>query len=110
MDLWLRTWSALLWCLWLSHVSQAGDAAADPTDGAAGPEARRDPIAEERHRILVVKKGRMAYLNPRVLLENPPSEGTCLVQVVNNDYMTQRVGKLTPQVRDVFFPFSVRLK
>ena len=58
----------------------------------------QDPIAEERHRILVVKKGRTAYLNPRVVLENPPTSGTCMIQVVNNDPMTQRVGTLTPQV------------
>ena len=86
MELWFL-WSLMAFCL--CQESYAAGQFVESKD--------QDPIAEERHRILVVKKGRTAYLNPRVVLENPPSEGTCMIQVVN-DPMTQRVGTLTPQV------------
>ena len=95
MELWLL-WSLLACCLCHAGTSV-------PSPGSSTNSRDQGPIAEERHRILVVKKGRTAYLNPRVVLENSPSEGTCMIQVINNDPMTQRVGKLTPPVRNIFF-------
>ena len=53
---------------------------------------------------LVVKRGRTAYLHPRELGRDPtlgwsPEEPeNCKVQVVHNDPMTQRVGRITPLV------------
>ena len=91
MELWLLL-SLMAFCL--CQRTDATGQFVETTD--------QDPIAEERHRILVVKKGRTAYLNPRVVLENPPSEGTCMIQVVN-DPMTQRVGTLTPQVSSYLY-------
>ncbi len=93
MDMRLCIWSVLVGSLCNAWIISASLQESVVTSQGS------DPIAEERHRILVVKKGRTAYLNPRVLLETPPPDGTCMVQVVHNDPMTQRVGKLTPQVR-----------
>ena len=98
MELWLL-WGLLVCCL--CHTGSSV-----PRTDQSGNSRDQGSIAGERHRILVVKKGRTAYLNPRVVLENPPTEGTCMIQVVNNDPMTQRVGTLTPQVRSISLFFQ----
>ena len=104
MEKWHYFWSLLCSAVWIWHLGVTGTLGdpSHPEPGGRSPSADSDShldlIAEHRHRILVVKRGRTAYLNPRVLLENPPQDGICMVQVVTNDPLTQRVGTLSPQV------------
>ena len=50
---------------------------------------------------ITVKKGRVALLHPRELNFASSSSELCKVEVISNDPMTQRVGKMSPKVSDL---------
>ena len=52
----------------------------------------------EKNAPLSVYKGRIAYVHPHDLILSVPDGDLCKVEVVTNDPMSQRVGKLHPLV------------
>ena len=52
---------------------------------------------------VIVKKGRTVFVERSDLAIQVPSGEVCKVEVVNTDPMSQRVGRLQPQVCALFF-------
>ena len=52
----------------------------------------------EKNAPLSVYKGRVAYIHPHDLILSVPEGDLCKVEVITNDPMSQRVGKLHPLV------------
>jgi len=58
---------------------------------------------------LTVKRGRVGYLHPKEIVYTPRPGGRCIVEVVEDDPMTQLMGTLEPKVFDCAFqPYDVR--